>query len=503
MPSATNPAIVLSEPSRDPGMPEHRSMPQRVLSGFVALSATSLLVMICQLGYAAVTARLLPIDAFGAYAVALSGVGLLSLANGSTLGLAAARRSEADPAADRALVTVSLATGAGVMVLAMATATLWSALWDVPEAAPVMVVLATGTPFVSLSAVLAGVLRRQGRTPVVARRSAAAQLLGMVVGLVAVLEMRTAWSLAVASVAGAVISTTLFGVRMPRQAITPSKPTRELAGDVLYSSKAAGMNLLRYGANLLTPWSIGRYSGVDALGAYNRATTVVTVPLDNLQTALSYSLFPELRHDGPVFAKATAFTQLMVLVTWPAVIAAGLGVFGAGPFLTVLLGPQWGAAAAIGGLAVMLGVIPMLGVPALSAVEALGEFRISVVAWVMALMAIGIGSGWTLVTGDPRWAILGLVAAKAGSALVALSYLARTGRFQFVEYVRGVLPILLVQALVVAGLALATGTVVSGAIGQIILVAVVGFVELAILHAVRRRTSFGRIAQRLGLPGFR
>ena len=351
MPSATNPATVVSEPSRDPGMPEHRSMPQRVLSGFVALSATSLLVMVFQFGYAAVTARLLPVDAFGAYAVALSGVGLLSLVNGSTLGLAAARRSEADSAADRALVTVSLAAGAGVMVLAMVTATVWSALWGVPEAAPVMVVLATGTPFVSVSAVLAGVLRRQGSTPVVARRSAVAQLLGMVVGLVVVLDTKASWSLAVASVAGAAISTALLAVRMPRQDITPSKPTREMVGDLLYSSKAAGMNLLRYGANLLTPWSIGRFAGVDALGAYNRATTLVTVPLENLQTALSYTLFPELRHDGPVFAKTRAFTQLMVLVTWPAVIAASLGVFGAGPFLSVLLGPQWGAAAAIGGFA--------------------------------------------------------------------------------------------------------------------------------------------------------
>lgn len=484
-------------------MPEHGSMPQRVLSGFVALSASSVLVMLCQFGYAAVTARLLPVDAFGAYAVALSGIGMLSLINGSTLGLAAARRSEADPAADRALVTASLVTGAGVMVLAMATATVWSALWGVPDAAPVIVVLAAGTPFVSVSAVVAGVLRRQGRTPVVARRSAVAQLLGMLLGLVAVLETKASWSLAVASVAGAVISTALLGVRLPRQDITPSRPTREMVGDLLYSSKAAGMNLLRYGANLLTPWSIGRFAGVDALGAYNRATTLVTVPLENLQTALSYSLFPELRPEGPVFAKTRAFTQLMVLVTWPAVIAASLGVFGAGPFLSVLLGPQWGAAASIGGLAVLLGVIPMLGVPALSAVEAQGEFRISAVAWVVALLAIGIGSGWTVVTGDPRWAMLGLVASKACSALVALSYLARTGRFQFGEYARGVLPILAVQALVVAGLALATGTVVSGAIHQVGLVTVVGFVELGILHAVRRRTSFGRIAHRLGLPGFR
>lgn len=390
-------------------MPEHGSMPQRVLSGFVALSASSVLVMICQFGYAAVTARLLPVDTQSLRRRPVRNRNAV-FDQRVHLGLAAARRSEAGVrgrSCPRDRVACDRCGGDGArnghgdcVVRIVGCSRCGSSNCGVGGGNPLRV---------GVSSSCRGAAR-QGRTPVVARRSAVAQLLGMLLGLVAVLETKASWSLAVASVAGAVISTALLGVRLPRQDITPSRPTREMVGDLLYSSKAAGMNLLRYGANLLTPWSIGRFAGVDALGAYNRATTLVTVPLENLQTALSYSLFPELRPEGPVFAKTRAFTQLMVLVTWPAVIAASLGVFGAGPFLSVLLGPQWGAAASIGGLAVLLGVIPMLGVPALSAVEAQGEFRISAVAWVVALLAIGIGSGWTVVTGDPRWAMLGLVA---------------------------------------------------------------------------------------------
>ena len=56
------------------------------------MTASSFAVMGVQLGYAAITSRLLPPSAFGAYAVALSGVGFIGMLGGSSLGQAAARR---------------------------------------------------------------------------------------------------------------------------------------------------------------------------------------------------------------------------------------------------------------------------------------------------------------------------------------------------------------------------------------------------------------------------
>lgn len=476
---------------------------QRVLSGFLAMSVSSLAVMILQMGYAAGTSRLLPVSAFGAYAVALTGIGLLSLLNGSTMGLAVARRISAAPGADRGHVTLSLATGLTVMVFAILVSVGWSALWDVPSAAPVMAVLALGTPFVAVSAVFAGLLRRQGRTTVVARRSSAAQAVGMAVGLAAVLASKAVWSLAVSSVVAAAFTTILLGRALSGEEIRPGRPGRHLLEDAVYSLKAAGMNVLRYSANLLTPWSISRFAGADALGAYNRATTLVTNPLETLQTAFSYSLFPELRPNGPVFGRPEAFTQIMVLLTWPAVVVLGLGMPAAGPFLTVLLGPAWAAASAIGGLAVLLGVIPMLGVPILAGIEALGEFRIAARAWVVSVLLVAVGAVFTWTTRDPDYAIIGLIVAKAAAALVGLVHLTRSGRFRPAAYLRGVLPILVLQTAVTVAVVLALGLLPDMPALRLGLVAVAGSVEVAILVASRHRTAFGRIARRQGLPGFR
>lgn len=475
---------------------------RRVLGGFIALSLTSFGVMLLQMGYAAATSRMLPAGAFGAYAVALTGVGLLSLMNGSTMGQAAARSSRPIRSVDRALVTLSFITGAVVAALAVVVAPAWSALWGIPGATPITITLAMGTPFVSLAAVLAGILRRHGRTTVVARRTASAQVLGMAIGLAVVARTQAAWSLAISAVAAAVLTAFLLAAALPRAEIRPGAPTRDILEDAVYSLKAAGVNVLRYATNLLTPWSVGRFAGADDLGAYNRATTLVSIPLQNVQNAFAYSLFPELRPNGPVFSQQRVFTQIVVLVTWPAAILLGLGVVAAGPFLSLLLGPSWAAAAALGGLAVCLGVVPMFEVPVLSAVEALGKFGIATRAWAISSLAIVVGAAFTWATHDPRYAMIGLIGAKVGSVLIAGAYLARNGLFDVRVYTRDVAPVVVLQGFVavVVGIAMAIAPDSDGV--RLGIVGAVGAVEVLALYAARRRTSFGRIARAHGLPGF-
>ncbi len=315
---------------------------RRVLRGFVAMSASSFGVMAVQLGYAAITSRLLPPSAFGAYAVALSGVGLIGMLGGSSLGQSAARRDHDSVQLDRSLVTLALLFGGTTALVAMLLAPVWGQLWGVPESAPVTRVLALGIPLTALASVLAGILRRGGRTSAVAGRTAIGQLTGMAIGLAAVLSMKTAWSLGVTAVAGAVVTLALLAASLPRERLTPTRPTSASIDEVIYSAKTAGMDLLRYGTNIIAPWSIGRFVGDAGLGGYNRATTVLTLPLEALQRAFTYSLFPELRPGGPASRSSKPLTDIMILVTWPAVIVAGTGFFAAPPLLSLILGPGSG-----------------------------------------------------------------------------------------------------------------------------------------------------------------
>lgn len=475
----------------------------RVLRGFVAMSAGSFAVMGLQLGYAAITSRLLAPSVFGAYAVALAGMGVLSMLNGSSMGQAAARRDHDSVQLDRALVTLALLMGTAVAALAMALAGPWGNLWGIPESATTTRVLALGSPFAAVAGVLAGILRRHGRTTVVASRTALGQVVGMAVGLAVVLGTRSAWSLAVASVIGWVVAAILIGAAVPTDRLRPVRPTSEAVAEVVYSAKSAGMDLLRMLTYQLPSWSISRFAGADALGAYNRAITLITIPLETLQRSFEYALFPELRPNGPVFRSPRAFTDILVLVTWPAVVLGGIGFFAAPPALGLILGAGWEDASAMAGLAVLLGVVPMILVPLGSALEALGWFKVATVGWLLSAIAIGVGAFTTFQTSTATPAILGYLAALVLPIGVYVFVLARRGLLLVRGLVAGTWRLLLVQAGLSAALVAGLSLVPSGYVAQLALTLGVGIVELVLLWALRGRTTFGRLAHERGLPGFR
>ena len=154
-----------------------------------------------QVGYAAITSRLLPPSAFGAYAVALSGVGFIGMLGGSSLGQAAARRDHDSVHLDRSLVTLALIVGSSTALLAILLAPFWGRLWGVP-AAQVTQVLALGIP--PCGAVRCASRDPSPRWPDFSRRRTdrawPASRDGPRDG--SVLSIGTVWSLGVASVAG-------------------------------------------------------------------------------------------------------------------------------------------------------------------------------------------------------------------------------------------------------------------------------------------------------------
>ena len=467
------------------------------------MTASSFAVMGVQLGYAAITSRLLPPNAFGAYAVALSGVGFIGMLGGSSLGQAAARRNHDSVHLDRSLVALALTVGCATALLAFLLAPLWGRLWGVPESVLVTRVLALGIPMTGLASVLAGILRRRGRTSTVALRTAIGQLAGMAIGLTTILSMKTAWSLGVAAVTGTVVTGALLAATLPRDRLVPTRPTLASVDDAIYGAKSAGMNLLRYGTNLIAPWSIGRFAGASDLGAYNRATTLLTLPLEAVQRAYSYSLFPELRPGGPTSRTSNALTDIIILAAWPALFVGGIGYFAAPPFTALLLGPGWETAESIAGLALLLGVLPMVGVPLASSLEAIGRFKVVATGWMLSAVSIAAGAIGAAGSGSASPALLGLLAASASSSLLYVVVLARTGTLSASRILGGTKLILGMQAAVTIVLAVATPRAPGGDLKLLAWIALVGALELSVLWAIRRRTAFWQVGRSHRLPGFR
>ncbi len=465
------------------------------------MTASSFAVMGLQLGYAAITSRLLAPNAFGAYAVALSGVGLIGMLGGSSLGQAAARRDHDSVRLDRSLVSLAVIIGSFTALVALMLAPLWGRVWGVPESTQVTQVLALGMPLTALSAVLAGILRRGGRTSAVAGRTGVGQVAGMALGLAAILTYGSVWSLGVASAAGSVVTASLLATALPWERQKPAWPTSASIEDAVYGAKSAGMNLLRFGTEQLPAWSLGRFVGAPDLGAFNRATTLLTVPMGALQHALTYSLFPELRPQGPGVRNG-GLTDIMVLIAWPALFAAGTGYFAAGPLITLLLGSGWETAGSIAGIALLVGVLQLVRTPLGSALEAQGLFRTTFVGWVLSALVTGIGATATAYTKSVMPAVLGLVIASLSAAAVYLIANARTGSLSISAFARGTQTMLIIQAFVTGFLSVTTHLLHHSELSALAYVGVVGSIELGFLWAIRRRTAFWQIGAAHQLPGF-
>ncbi len=475
---------------------------RRVLKGFLTMSGTSAAVMVVQLGYAALASRVMGPDAFGAYAVALSGIGILGMAGGSTLGQAAARRPSNSDAGDGALLTAAVLAGTIAATLAFALAPLWAQLWGIPEATSVTRVLALGMPLSAAAGVLAGVFRRFGRTHEVAARSAVGQLLGMGIGLVAVLNVREPWSLAITPVGGSIITCLLLAAGISRARLRPRWPSGQAVEDVIYGSKAAAMNLLRSSSGQVARWSISRFAGAPALGAFNRATTIVTIPLETLQRSFNYALFPELRPGGPVASNPRALTDILILTAWPAVILVPVSYFAAPPILSILLGSNWEAAAQLAGLAALMGVVPMIAVPLASALEALGHFRVTALAWFIGSCVVGAGVVGTIHTHAADPAMIGMIGAEVSLACVAGIALSRRGLLSGGRLLRAVIPLAGIQVVLTISFSFVAAAYGPTSVICLWTACVVAAAETVALLALGDRTVFGAIAKARGLPGF-
>lgn len=414
--------------------------------GFLAMSANYFWLMALQLLYATVTSRMLSPSDFGSYAVALAGVAIMGVVGGSTLELAAARREHDSPSLDRALVSMAGIIGCAALALAVLLSGPWAHLWGIPDSQDITIALAIGLPFSALQGVFAGVLRRRGMTSSVARLTAIAQSAAVVVGLVSVAWTRSDWTLAVSPVLGSAVSAVALSLRAPRDRRMPGLPSVQSWADLTFAMRSAGMNVLRSSVRTSSTWSIGKACGSATLGSFNRALTLVTVPLESLQRALVYAVFPELRPAGPIVRSAHAFTELMIIVTGPAIIIAGLGVFAAPEFIALVLGPTWEEAASLAGLATLLGVIPMISAPMGTALEAQARFRSTLVAWIVSAMAIIGGVLLTLRSGSPVPAMSGLVVGGLASIPSLAAPLVRSGLLNLRGWWNGVSRILATQA---------------------------------------------------------
>lgn len=302
---------------------------------------TQLTIMVLQLAYTSVTSRAVAPSGFGAFAIALSAASIAGLLANAGLASAIARRTGEDLSGDRALVTLSVMSGAAFATVVALTAPWWAQLWGDPSAVVTTRMIALATLMTPVAGTVAGILRRQGRIRLFATGTFAASIIAMLVGAITVSATKEPWALTLMPVLVPTLSLLLWLPFVGRRA-WPSRHLRGAGNDMRFGLKSLSASLVFYFTSTLATLTLSRTLGPSTLGSWNRATAVGQVPMESFSRAALTVIYPSFRHhQHGTDSSRMAWTSMLsaaCLVTLPAA-ALAIPVL---PYLTqILLGPQW------------------------------------------------------------------------------------------------------------------------------------------------------------------
>ena len=327
--------------------PPHLSLAQRGIRGAAWSYGGAGVVIVAQLLYTALTARLISPAEFGAYASAQALLALVGYFTLGTVGNAVIRH----PTLDRHVVGTALlitgAAGAAVSVLVVAIAGFWAELWRSPDATDLIRLLAPQALLGGLAIVPMSLLRRDLLYRSATLIETSATLIGFAIGAILAFELRNAEALVLAQVAttGALF---VLGIAVTRSRLAIVFSRVHARTLFSFSSQVALQNLSAYVNNTLPSLVVSRTLGQTSLGFFSRASLLVGLPqtflVQGVQKTL-YPIFPRFRSDEAECRRMLVdVTSVTTTLVWPLfALLAGLAPL----VVDLLLGAQWDPAVSL------------------------------------------------------------------------------------------------------------------------------------------------------------
>jgi PST family polysaccharide transporter len=331
-------------------------------------------MLIIQLAYTFVSARLLKPEDFGPYALAVSTAQVASYFVGSGVVQAVLQAPRNDRQCRTAATSLVLAAGAVVGLLLSALG-LWVVLQVKDPVTGAMVLVLAWMPVAAgTSGVATASMRRSNKFKLPAFVEAMGLFCGLALSMVCIVSGVGALSLAIGSIATPLISSTAAWAALKE---VPKLRLDLLRGNPLLSvaRNIAGQNLVHYVQYTLPLWTLGTTSASGVVGHYSRAQSVATIPLNQLSQAFTRVVYPHLakaRHSGSPLAAPITKSLSMALSLAGIVFGMISGL--AEPLTLSFLGDQWRPAIVLTSLWGIFTAVNLCYVAAGSALESQGRF---------------------------------------------------------------------------------------------------------------------------------
>jgi O-antigen/teichoic acid export membrane protein len=317
-----------------------------VVGGVAAVSAQGAKFVV-QTAAMIVLARLLSPEDFGLQGMVVVATGFLGLFRDAGLSRATIQRLEVTHQQISTLFWINVAVGAILATLCAALAPVLVAFYHEPRLYWVAVVSGATLLFNGLAAQHGALLQRGMRFVTQAKIDVLSITVGSGTGIVMALLGCRYWSLV-----GMALVNSIVGAAAVLLAVSwlPGPPCRRSGiRSMLHFGGLTTCNslvvFLAWNADKLL---LGRFWGADALGLYGRAFQLVTLPVQQLNTAVAGVAFPALsriQHDAERLARSFLRGYLL-LVSSTIPISVTCALF-AEEIVRIVLGPKWMEAAAI------------------------------------------------------------------------------------------------------------------------------------------------------------
>ena len=322
-----------------------QNLKAKVIRGGVARLCAQGVSFILRLGSLMILARLLSPRDFGLVGMVTAFTGVLTLFRDFGLSSAAVQRTTVTDEQISTLFWINMLLGAALALITLAIAPAIAAFYHEPALFAVTAVLAAGFLFNAAGIQHSALLQREMRFTALAVINVVSLTVGIAIAIYGAKVGYGYWALVLMTVTPPIISTLGFWLTT---GWIPGVP-RERAGIrsmMHFGGSLTLIGLLGYIANNADKVMIGRFWGVDAIGIYGRAYQIVSIPTDNLNSAVGEVAFSALSRlqNQPVHFRSYFLKgfSLVLGLTLPVTIACGLF---ADDIVSVFLGPRWNEAA--------------------------------------------------------------------------------------------------------------------------------------------------------------